>query len=210
MRILLGLVFSYLLGSIPTAYLFGKIYKGIDIRQYGSGNVGATNAFRTLGKIPGTLVLLIDTFKGLLAVTLIGNLFHPSSDNIIWRIVLGLGVVSGHNWTIFLNFKGGKGMTTSLGVLIGLTIKFPELLIVLLICLGIWAFIFLSSGYVSLSSLAAASALPIIMIVTNQPVEMKILGAVFCVFVIIRHQANIKRLMAGTESRVKFLSRNKK
>ena len=204
MNIFSGLALSYLLGSIPTAYLFGKIYKGIDIRQHGSGNVGATNAFRILGKIPGTIVLLLDVLKGLLAVTLVGDIFHPATENILWRAILGVVVVCGHNWTVFLNFKGGKGMATSLGVLIGLTIKFSQLLVVLLICLGVWSIIFLSSGYVSLASLIAAIALPIVMFFTKQSFEMKILGVVFCVFVIIRHQANIKRLLAGKESRVSF------
>ncbi len=207
---ILGLAISYLLGSIPTAYLFGKIYKGIDIRQYGSGNVGATNAFRILGKIPGTIVLLIDILKGLLAVVPVGDVFHPTADNILWRAVLGVVVVSGHNWTVFLNFKGGKGMATSLGVLIGLTIKFPQLVAVLLICVGVWLIVFLSSGYVSLSSIIAAVSLPVVTMVSKQQMEMSVLGVVFCVFVLVRHQSNVKRLLTGNESRVPFPFHRKK
>ncbi len=204
MKIILGFIISYFIGSIPTAYLFGKIYKGIDIRRHGSGNVGATNAFRTLGKIPGTLVLLLDILKGLFTVTVVGDAFHNGIDPILYSAVLGLIVVCGHNWTIFLNFKGGKGIAASLGVLIGLTIKIPELWGVLLICLSIWLIIFLLSGYVSLASMIAAVALPVAIIITRQPKEMCILGIIFCIFVLIRHQSNMKRLWAGNESRVRF------
>ena len=103
MNIVCGLICSYLLGAIPTAYIFGKMLKGIDIRQHGSGNVGATNAFRILGKGPGSLVLFLDVLKGALAITVIGNILHL--DQIFLRVLLGASVVIGHNWTVFLNFK---------------------------------------------------------------------------------------------------------
>lgn len=199
-NLFLALVISYVIGSIPTAYLFGKAYKGIDIRQHGSGNVGATNVFRVLGKAPGITVLIIDIVKGILPLTIIGNLFAVHS--VVGRVLLGVAAVVGHNWTVFLNFKGGKGIATSLGVLIGLTIQFPTLRLVLLACILAWLIVFLVSAYVSLASIVAAVVLPVAMGITNQPIELILLGIVFCIFVVLRHRPNIKRLMAGTESKV--------
>ena len=116
-------VLSYLIGSIPTAFIFGKALKGIDIRAHGSGNVGATNAFRILGKYPGTAVLIIDMLKGVLPVVFLAGWLKPGVEG---SIVAAIATVCGHNWTCFLNFKGGKGVATSAGVLIGLTIALPE------------------------------------------------------------------------------------
>jgi len=195
----MALVCAYLLGSVPTAYLFGKMIKGIDIREHGSGNVGATNAFRVLGKEIGTIVLLLDIAKGVLAVSLIGDMF--SAGAVEQRVLLAVAAVCGHNWTVFLRFKGGKGIATSLGVLIGLTFAVATLRPVVLGALAAWILIFLPTGYVSLASLVAASLLPILMIATNQPPVLLILGFVFCFFVIFRHRPNIKRLFAGNENR---------
>ena len=202
MPILFGLVSSYLLGSTPTAYLFGKIFNGIDIRQHGSGNVGATNAFRILGKKLGIIVLLLDILKGVLAITVIGNLFHL--DLVHLRVLLGVMVVIGHNWTVFLKFKGGKGIATSLGVLIGLAIQYEVLRIVLALTLFAWIVPFMITGYVSLASLIAAVVLPLAMFSTHTPMELRALGLLFCFFVIVRHIENIKRLLAGQERRVNF------
>lgn len=201
LKIILSVLISYLLGSIPTAYLFGKM-KGIDIRKVGSGNVGATNAFRVLGKVPGSMVLVIDIIKGALATAVVTSLF--GLDHIIYPVIMGLVVVSGHNWTIFLNFKGGKGIATSLGVLIGLTIKAASIRPVLLITVLIWLGVFLWSGIVSLASLVATTILPFLLVFTDQPFEVVALGVIFCVFVVIRHQPNIKRLLTGKEHRVRF------
>ncbi len=202
MNIFCGLLCSYLLGSIPTAYLFGKFFKGIDIRQHGSGNVGATNAFRILGKGIGTVVLTLDIFKGVLAIVVVGNVF--GFDKVFLRVLLGVMVVVGHNWTIFLQFKGGKGIATSLGVLIGLAIQFESLRIVLVITFLAWLIPFLISGYVSLSSILAALVLPLMMFFTKQTWELLVLGCVFCVFIVLRHIPNIKRLLAGQERQVNF------
>src|SRR3989338_148119 len=108
LNIVLSLAVCYLIGSIPTAYWMGRLCKGIDIRRHGSGNVGATNAFRVLGKIPGSIVLLVDVLKGAVAVTIVGDLF--GLEHVGSRVLLAVAVVMGHNWTIFLNFKGGKGI----------------------------------------------------------------------------------------------------
>jgi len=200
MKLLLGLLLSYVLGSIPTAFWAGKIIKGIDIRQHGSGNVGATNAFRVLGKWPGLAVFAIDVLKGVLAVVVVGDLLGlmKISD----RVFLAVAVVCGHNWTFLLQFKGGKGIATSLGVLIGLTLKVVALRTVLLTSILVWAVVFLSSGYVSLASIAAAVTLPLVIILTVPSIEIVLLGVVFCLFIVLRHRPNIKRLANGTESRV--------
>ena len=202
LKAILSIVVSYLVGSIPTAYIFGRLYKGIDIRQHGSGNVGATNAFRVFGKIPGTIVLLIDIVKGIVATTVVADLFEFNS--VLSRVILGVVVVAGHNWTVFLQFKGGKGIATSLGVLIGLTIKVSVIRPVLITTVLAWVITFFVSGFVSLASITAALVLPISMILTNQAIEIICLGVIFCLWVVLRHRPNIKRLLSGTEHRVKL------
>ena len=197
-----AIISSYLLGSIPTAYIFGKVTKGIDIREHGSGNVGATNVFRVLGKIPGIIVLVCDILKGFLAVAVAGDLF--GCEAVYERIILAITVVAGHNWTVFLQFKGGKGIAASLGVLIALTVKIPSVLPVLCVVLGVWIISFLVSRIVSLSSIIASVFLPTTMAVTHQPFSLVCLGVLFCLFIVFRHRPNIKRLLAGQEPRVPF------
>jgi len=208
MNLVLGILVSYLVGSIPTAFIFGKICKGIDIRQHGSGNVGATNVFRVLGKTPGSVVLILDIIKGIIPIVLVADMFGTTQT---WeRILCGLGAVVGHNWTVFLKFKGGKGVATSLGVLIGLTIKIVAIRLVLFWTIIIWIICFLLSRFISLASVVAATALPILMTLTDQDFEMVLLGVIFCVFVVFRHKGNIKRLFAGEEPRVPlpFMKKN--
>ena len=200
MTILIGACLGYLIGSIPTAYIFGKLYKGIDIREYGSGNVGATNVFRVLGKWPGSIVLVIDILKGFLVVGPLSGVLGV--QGYIGLFLLAISVVCGHNWTLFLNFRGGKGIATSLGVLIAFTIKMESLRIVLLFIVLVWLACFLWSGIVSLSSVIASLSLPVIMVITKQPVVFISLGIIFCVFVILRHRSNIQRYFKGAEPRV--------
>src|SRR5665213_477816 len=137
---------AYLIGSIPVAYIFGRVLKGVDIREHGSGNMGATNAFRVLGKGPGTIVLNLDIIKGIIPVTLLANAFGLSDA--LSLVIIAVAAVAGHNWTIFLGFKGGKGMATTLGVLIGLAIQFQVLRVILLLVTLTWLVLFLSLGYV--------------------------------------------------------------
>ncbi len=200
MMLILAIIVSYIIGSIPTAYIFGKLLKGLDIRQHGSGNVGATNVFRVLGKGPGICVLVLDILKGVLAVAFVGDLFGTTA--VFHRILLAVGVVCGHNWTVFLQFKGGKGIATSLGVLIALAIKIAAIRIVLVVTLIIWLVCFLSTAFVSLSSIVAATLLPIVMVLTGQNFSLIMLGIVFCLFVVYRHRPNIQRLLSGKEPRV--------
>ena len=199
-KTILGLFLSYLIGSFPTGYVAGKILKNIDIRDFGSGNMGATNVLRVLGKGPGALVLIIDIVKGAVPTVFLADMLGLSSN--LHRVLFGLMAVAGHNWTVFLNFKGGKGIATGLGVLLGLTVKIVSLRGVFGLTIAVWLGVFLASGYVSLSSLAAATSLPLWMVVFGQPLELILLGIVFCIFVVIRHRSNIKRLLEGAEHRI--------
>jgi len=198
----LSAVLAYLIGSIPVAYIFGRVLKGIDIREHGSGNMGATNAFRVLGKGPGWVVLVLDIIKGIIPVTILANAFGLGDP--LSLVIISVAAVAGHNWTVFLGFKGGKGMATSLGVLLGLAIQLPGLRIVLGLATLIWLVLFISLGYVSLASISAAIALPILMVAFEAPFPMKVMAMVLCIFIVFRHSSNIKRLVKGQENRVSF------
>lgn len=202
-RILLGIFVSYLIGSIPTAYIFGRLLKGIDIRKFGSGNVGATNAMRLLGKGPGILVLLLDVFKGFVSVVFLGDMFGPDQ---LSRIILGVSCISGHNWTIFLNFKGGKGVAATFGVLLGLAVKIPGLRIVFLLMVATWFLVFILSRIVSLSSVISAVSLPVYMVLFRQSRILVISSIILSLFLILRHKSNLKRIISGEEKRLKALS----
>jgi acyl phosphate:glycerol-3-phosphate acyltransferase len=200
--IALSLGIAYLLGAIPTGYLCGKILKGIDIRQHGSKNMGATNVFRVLGKGPGIAVLLIDIAKGIIPVTVVANALGLGDPLVL--VLIGAVSVAGHNWTVFLGFKGGKGVATSLGVIIGLAIQISGIRPVLFLTVGIWLVLFLLFGYVSLASMIAAVALPILMVSFNAPFPIIILSMLLCVFIVIRHRSNLSRLLKGQENRIQL------
>ncbi len=193
---------AYLLGSIPTGYLVAKA-KGIDIRSVGSGNIGATNVFRILGKGAGTLVLLTDALKGFLACTLVVFLVRkyiladagfPGKE--ILAVVAGVAAILGHNYTCWLKFKGGKGIATTAGVLVALV---PW---ALLIVLGIWILVFVTSRYVSLASIAAAFCLPFVVWFLHSSQLMSFITAILGLLAIYKHKANIQRLLNRTENRV--------
>lgn len=197
--IILSVISAYLLGSIPTGYIFAKALKGIDIRKHGSGNVGATNVFRVVGKAPGVIVLLLDGLKGFSAVALAAGFFYNPRVPInieYFCILAALAAVAGHNWTIFLDFKGGKGVATSTGALAALMHQ------VVGACFVVWALVFLITRIVSAASLAASIALPILAWVFNQPVELKALSVILCIISIYKHKPNIKRLLRGEEKRL--------
>jgi glycerol-3-phosphate acyltransferase PlsY len=198
-KLILTVGISYLIGSIPTAFIFGKFLKGIDIRQHGSGNMGASNAFRVLGKLPGTLVLVLDIVKGIIPVVYVAGFLSPLE---LGRVFAAGAAVAGHNWTCFLNFRGGKGIATSFGVLLGLTIAIPDIRWPVVLCILSWLACFLMTAYVSLSSLVAAVVLPVFMVVFSAPLLVTSLCIVFCIFVVIRHRPNIHRLLSGQEPKV--------
>jgi glycerol-3-phosphate acyltransferase PlsY len=198
-------VLSFLIGSIPTAYIFGRMLKRIDIREYGSGNMGATNAFRVLGKGPGTFVLILDIVKGIIPVTLLADAF--GLQDALSLVVISVATVAGHNWTIFLGFKGGKGVATTLGVLIGLAVQFQVLRVILGLVTMTWVVFFLLFGFVSLASILAAVVFPILMVAFMEPFALVVMSIVLCIFTVLRHRPNIKRLAMGQETRV-FIFKN--
>lgn len=204
LKLLLGLLLSYLIGSLPTAYLFGKLTQRIDLRQHGSGNLGATNAFRVLGKGIGTIVLALDILKGTAAV-LLANLFFYTPGGMIsgnlYICLAAIAVVSGHNWTIFLKFKGGKGIATSLGSLVAFSILIPGFLWIVLIIVVLWIVFFLSSGFVSLASVMGSIILPILAIFFHLPKEIIGFLTLLAAFSLIRHKLNILRLLQKKEKR---------
>jgi len=205
--ILIGIITSYFLGSIPTAYIFGRLVKGIDIRNFGSGNVGATNALRVLGRGPGVAVLILDILKGFLAVVILGNLFIVKAMLLpeeTLRLILGLSSICGHNWTVFLNFKGGKGIATTLGVLLGLSTKIAGLKLILALLILTWFLIFFVSRIVSVASVLTGIALPVFMVVFKQSHVLVSSGVLLCIFVILRHKNNLERVFAGKEPRLNF------
>ena len=193
MSYLLTAVAAYFIGSIPTGYLWARA-KGVDIRSVGSGNIGATNVFRILGKGPGIAVLLIDALKGFLPAKylLIGAV---SANQEYLSIVAGLFAVIGHNYTCWLRFKGGKGIATSAGVVLAWV---P---VALLITLGSWLIVFAVSRYVSLASVLAALVLPIAVFATGQPPYMVGIASLLSALAIYKHRGNIQRLLNGTENR---------
>ena len=197
--LLLTAVLSYLIGAIPTAFIFGKVFRGIDIREHGSKNIGATNAVRVLGKALGFTVLFLDILKGVLPVVFVAGLLSPDVNG---RILSAVAAVCGHNWTCFLNFKGGKGVATSLGVLIGLSIVIPPLRIAVLLTVLGWLAVFLCTAYVSVASIVAGLLLPVLVVVFMAPFQVTFLAILFGIFVIFRHRPNIQRLMTGQEPQV--------
>lgn len=201
-----GILTSYLIGSIPTAYIFGRVLKGVDIRKFGSGNVGATNALRVLGKPAGIAVLVLDIFKGFVTVFFLGNIITAritGISDITARLLLGFCCISGHNWTIFLRFKGGKGMATTLGVLLGLAFKAAGIKVVFALVILTWLVVFVITRIVSLASILSGIALPVYMFLFKQPRILIYSSALLCAFIILRHKSNLKRLVQGKEPRLK-------
>jgi glycerol-3-phosphate acyltransferase PlsY len=189
---------AYLLGSIPTGYLVAKA-KGIDIRNVGSGNIGATNVFRILGKGAGIFVLLADAAKGFFAVFLASKVLPQLgiSSAVLEKhlIVAGVAAILGHNYTCFLKFKGGKGIATTAGVLIALT---P---CAFLIVLAVFILVVAVSRYISLASITAAFCLPFaVWVLKGSPTMIGIMAALGGL-AIYKHKANIGRLLNGTENR---------
>jgi len=201
MILLIIALFSYLIGSIPSGYLVAKS-QGIDIRQHGSKNIGATNVLRVMGKKWGYLVFFCDSFKGFASVKL-GALIaaHALLSPVLGSVIAAIACILGHNYTIWLRFKGGKGIATSGGVVVAL---FPVLVV---LCVAvIWFVVFFAGRYVSLASIAAAVALPcVVFLATGKSgSDFWILfgfSALIGALAIWRHQSNIGRLLKGTESR---------
>lgn len=190
---LLGFVLGHVCGSVPSGLWLVQAFHGIDIRNYGSKNIGTTNVFRTVGPKTAVLVLIADAFKGILAVGIMSYFFH----NPLLDVVTALGALLGHNYSLFLGFKGGKGVATALGLLIFMMPK------VAVASFGIWLVCVLLTRYVSLGSIMAAIFTPPLAWYLGYPSAYVIFSVVAAFFVVLRHKENIHRLLTGTESKIK-------
>jgi glycerol-3-phosphate acyltransferase PlsY len=204
MKELLLIITAYLIGSIPTALIISKSIFDIDIREYGSGNMGATNTFRVLGPKYGTIVMLGDMLKGILAVALYNLLpYYLTNELDRTNLMIGLGMaaVAGHIYPIWAQFRGGKGVATLFGMLLAIQ---P---MVAVSCVGVFVLVLFLTRYVSLSSILAGVALPIcvLWIYNEHEVFYRVFAVAVAALVILTHQKNISRLIKGNESRVPIL-----
>ena len=204
---LLFVLLAYLTGAFPSAVWVGKTFYKIDVREFGSGNAGATNTFRVLGKKAGIPVLIMDIFKGWLSVNYISFLTNiPESAEAVFEIKLAFGIaaVIGHLFPIYTGFRGGKGIATLLGLLIGLHA------VAALYSILVFVIVFITSKYVSLGSIIASIAFPIlvILILGSTNVSLNLFAIFVPILSLITHQKNIERLLRGEETKVKFVKNN--
>lgn len=210
--IIITTVLAYLLGSIPTAVWYSQAFFSIDIRQHGSGNAGATNTFRVLGKRAGTIVMLVDVLKGYTATILATLLWYfnfiPETEVLTWKLIFGTVAVLGHLYPIFARFKGGKGVATLLGMVLGIH---PELAAV---CIGIFLLVVIASQYVSLGSILATLAFPVLLLLRifgpNESPLLIIFGFIMFIIVVLTHHKNIGRLLRGEENRTVLIRLRRK
>jgi len=198
LMLILSILSAYLIGSFPTSFILAKMFKGIDIRDVGSKNAGATNVLRTVGKIPAVITLIVDILKGVFAVTIVANFlygFIADLDYDFYRCLMGLIVVCGHIWPVFLRFKGGKGIATTLGVAVALAPK------ILLPSVIVWIAIFSLTNYVSLASILSLISFPIISSMFGGSAYITILSVILCMISSYKHKENIKRLIRGEENK---------
>lgn len=200
MSTIILIVVAYILGSVPNALWIGKVFKGIDIREHGSKNTGSTNAARVLGAKLGILTLILDISKGAIPVAL--SLFMKANllENItgisnLDFIMIGIFAIVGHSFSIFMKFKGGKAVATTVGVFIVLVPK------ALLLAAAVFFVIFALTRYVSVSSITAAISLPIFIFFLYGDIPYTVFGGIITILIIVKHKSNIQRLLNGTESR---------
>jgi len=190
------LFLGYLFGSFPSGYLAGRVFKGIDIRSFGSGSTGATNVLRHIGKRAAILVFLIDVFKGVLSILLAKYFLLNDS----WQVAVGLSTLIGHIWPVWLNWRGGKAVATGLGIFLGLSWQ------VGLGTLGIFILVITLFRIVSLASVVAALTLPLMMFISfnssNFSLPFLVISLLAMTLVIWRHRENIVRLIKGKEPKI--------
>ena len=204
-----ALLLAYLFGSIPTAVWIGQAFYGIDVREYGSGNAGATNTFRVLGKKAGIAVMLLDIFKGYTATNLaylIGlSVTGPqnSVQFVNYQLALGITAVMGHLFPVFAGFRGGKGIATLFGMILAVQSQAAML------CVLTFVVVLLISKYVSLSSILAGFSFPLsVIFIFQSPIRSVVLyGMSICVLILVTHQKNIERLLKGKESKVNLFKK---
>jgi glycerol-3-phosphate acyltransferase PlsY len=190
---LLLVVLSYLLGSIPASYIAGRMAKGIDLREHGSGNLGATNTFRVLGAKVAAPVMVFDILKGTLPVVLFS--WMDGSGDWRWELAYGAAAIIGHVFSIYMRFRGGKGVATSAGVFLGLA---PPALGVAFV---VWLVVLRAGRMVSAASITGALALIAMLLLTPVRVEIRVLGLAVAAFVIFAHRSNVGRILRGEEPR---------
>lgn len=197
---IMGVIVAYLLGSIPTAVWYGKIFHGVDVRQHGSGNAGATNSLRTFGRKAGIIVLIIDFLKGFLAVFL-AQYILPDANKYL-SLIMGIASVIGHLYPVFAQFRGGKGVATALGVIAA---SFPMTVI---ICIAVFLIIVFTTKYVSLGSILSALAFPVQIALNvwginpNQDPYYLAFAIALSLILVFTHRHNIQRLINGTENKI--------
>jgi glycerol-3-phosphate acyltransferase PlsY len=194
MLAIISIVLGYLIGAINFSFLYGRLFRGIDIRNHGSGNAGATNTLRVLGKGPAILVLVLDVLKGVVAV-LIG-MWAAAPEQTWIPILCGVLAVIGHNWPVYFGFRGGKGVATALGAMA--TLAFLPTLIACLIAVAAIAI----SRYVSLGSLLGSLFLPFVLLIMHRPADLVWASVLLCIFVFVRHRSNIVKLVSGKENKL--------
>lgn len=197
---------AYFLGSIPTAVWVGKAFYGVDVRTQGSKNAGATNTFRVLGKQPGIIVLVIDILKGIVAVLLPLFIFSLEPDSMLYgniKVLAGIMAVVGHIFPVFAGFNGGKGVATSLGVVIGISPPAAG------ICITLFLVVFIASQFVSLGAIVASISFPIsiVFILHEKNTTLIVFSVVLSIAVILAHKKNIKRLLAGNENKMNLFKK---
>jgi len=193
MKIALVIISCYFIGSVPFGYILGKLFKKVDIRKYGSGNIGASNALRILGLPLASLVIIGDVGKGILSIYLVKYL---NIDSSLILVIAGLAVICGHNWSLFLGFKGGKGIATTFGVIFALN---PVISILAVI---VWVIFLILTKYVSLSSICAVFSILVFTILLKQPYEYIGFSLIILVLSIFTHRENIKRLKSRKERKI--------
>jgi len=194
-------VLGYLIGAIPVGVIIGRLRRGIDVREHGSGSMGMTNVMRTVGRAAGAFVFLADVAKGAIAVALAWAIIGPSSDMFFWgQVAGGVAAVIGHSWPVYVGFRGGRGVSTGFGAI--LVLSWP----VALIPLAVFILVVGLSRYVSLGSILGAFTMLLAMIpfivYDIEPLAYIVFVAVVALLVIFRHRGNIQRLLAGTESKI--------
>ncbi len=202
---IIGVVLAYLLGSLPSSVWLGQAYHGIDVRNFGSGNAGATNTFRVLGKKAGILVMAMDIFKGLTAVTLATVWMQlgliAETQIVLFKLIFGISAVIGHIFPIYVGFKGGKGVATLLGMVLSIN---P---LVAGICVAVFLIALLVTKYISLGSILGTLTFPVMLLITDiepNDVILIIFGFTFFMVVLFTHKKNVRRILNGTENKTNF------
>jgi len=193
MKVAIIIIGCYLLGSIPFGYMVAKLFKKVDIRELGSGNIGATNVFRLLGPSLASIVLIGDIGKGILSIYLVRIL---GIDNLLILTIAGLAVICGHDWSLFLGFKGGKGIATTLGVVFA----FNPIISILTVI--VWGIVIILTRYASLSSIFAVISILVFTILLKQPYEYIMFSTIVMILGIFKHKDNIERLKSKKERKI--------